>query len=218
MTRTIVFPLLICYLVLAGALQAQPGKSNGPESRLKILREALELTPEQTAGIDRILQNEARQMEQLREMNRQNPEALRAAAMDLRAGSERQIENMLNPAQREKFKQIKNRLPLPVVDPRALKLKKQLNLNDEQAAAVEQVLRTFRDQMQTLRDESGGDRRANAAKMRALMQERDRRIEALLNERQKEKYRELIKEQRQEFRNNMRRGGGRGRGTGQRPW
>jgi hypothetical protein len=73
---------------------------------------------------------------------------------------------------------------------RVKELKAELDLTDEQSAAIEKILVDLENKMSELREQSGGDRQAMREEFRQLREETDRAIEAVLFEDQIEKYRE----------------------------
>lgn len=79
-------------------------------------------------------------------------------------------------------------------------LTEELNLSDEQAARIKEILIDSQEKMREIRDNAQGDRSAMRESMRQLRDETDDRIMAELDENQKEKFRELQEERRRERR------------------
>jgi len=83
---------------------------------------------------------------------------------------------------------------------RAEQLRAQLDLTDEQTAAVEKIYIDMDKKMSELRDRSSGDREAMRGNFRSLREETDKAIEEVLFEDQIEKYREFNEQRRQNMR------------------
>ena len=84
-------------------------------------------------------------------------------------------------------------------------LKSQLELTNDQTEKVEQIIESFRKEVEELRENSSGDRSEMREKMMTIRNRQNETIEELLNEEQKVVYEEIIK-QRQD-RNERRRQG-----------
>ena len=87
------------------------------------------------------------------------------------------------------------------VDDQVKDLKEKLNLNDAQADTIKTILEDQREQFQKLRDNFGDDRSAMREEIGKIREETDKKINEILNDEQKEKY----KEYQEERRNRMRR-------------
>ncbi len=83
---------------------------------------------------------------------------------------------------------------------RAKQLKAQLDLTDEQTAAIEKIYRDMDKKMADLREQAGGDREAMRENFRALREETDQAIEEVLFEDQIEQYREYNEQRRENMR------------------
>lgn len=83
-------------------------------------------------------------------------------------------------------------------------LKDRLDLTEEQAKKLEQILVESEEKFAQLRDQFSGDRSAMRDTMRILREESDKLIEDLLNEEQKEGYEELKEERIQRMRQRFR--------------
>ena len=83
---------------------------------------------------------------------------------------------------------------------RANQLKEQLDLTDEQTAAIEKIYSDMDAKMADLREQAGGDREAMRENFRALREEIDQAIEEVLFEDQIQKYREYNEQRRENMR------------------
>ena len=91
------------------AQNMRPGGMMGPrklsvDQRLKNLDDAVGLTPQQKKDIRKIFENADEQMKKIYEQNKGNRQAMRAAALDQREQTSKQIMNLLTDAQKEKYK------------------------------------------------------------------------------------------------------------------
>jgi Spy/CpxP family protein refolding chaperone len=83
-------------------------------------------------------------------------------------------------------------------------LKEKLNLNDEQKDQIKQILENQQDKMMELRDSFSGNRMEMREAMRELRDETDVRIEEVLTDEQKIKYKEFKEERMQNMRERFR--------------
>ncbi len=111
MRRNIVFALFLTFFAgqLLLAQNMRPGGMMGPrkltvDQRLKNLDDAVGLTAEQKKEIRKIFQNADNRMKKIYEENKGNRQAMRAAALDQREQTSRQIMNLLSDTQKEKYK------------------------------------------------------------------------------------------------------------------
>lgn len=88
-----------------------------------------------------------------------------------------------------------------------------LKLTPEQVTQVTEILTLNQEKMKALRESAGEDRSALRGKMRPLMEEADKQIEAVLTKKQLKKYANVKAARRQQGP----RGGGRSGGGGGRP-
>ncbi|MEW5798836.1 MAG: hypothetical protein AB1728_07485 [Bacteroidota bacterium] len=84
-------------------------------------------------------------------------------------------------------------------DERAVILKERLTLTDDQTKKVTAILKESEKKRDAIRDEFSGDRETMREKMMSLMNDTDKKIDALLTNEQKKKYEELKKERRQQM-------------------
>ena len=84
------------------------------------------------------------------------------------------------------------------VDEQVERLANDLDLSEEQAIQVEEILTDSRKQADKLKD-SGLDRREVMMQMRDLMESTDEQIESILNDEQAEKFREMIEKRIEEM-------------------
>lgn len=85
------------------------------------------------------------------------------------------------------------------------KMKQALNLSDDQVAKIKAIRQEARQKMQALKDDKTKDRAAFKDQRKAIRDDEERKVEALLNKDQLAKYQQM-KEQRKAERQN-RRGG-----------
>lgn len=87
-----------------------------------------------------------------------------------------------------------------------------LNLRDDQKIEVEKILKESQEQMQAIRNNSGGDRRQMFQEMRTLTQETDNKLKTILDDEQYKIYETFKEKQREQMRSQMQnRRGNRGR-------
>ena len=75
------------FLVMVAAillLTVSQISAQSPSGRIEMLKKQLNLSETQTESIQKILENSRQQMNQLREENKNNPDALQKAEADLR--------------------------------------------------------------------------------------------------------------------------------------
>lgn len=198
--RKIWFAMIFLVPVLFnGFLLAQPPLTI--DQKVEKLKTHLDLTEEQTADLQLILQNSEKQAQNIRELNRDDADAIKVAMADLDKETDQQIRNILTTEQQKKFESIKVSFPPAggLKDREISELKERLNLTDAQVAQIEPILTSTREQMQELRENRSGDRQQMRSRMQSIMQERDKKIEAILTESQKQEYRKYIQERRQEW-------------------
>jgi Spy/CpxP family protein refolding chaperone len=171
------------------------------EVKVNHLKNSLNLTEEQTTDLRIILQNAVKQAANIQELNKGNAEAIKIAITDLDKETDQQIQNILTPEQQKKYQTIKERVTPTSgsADREISALKERLKLTDEQVAQIQPILESFREQMQEMRENSGGDREQMRSQMRSIMQERDKKIEAILTESQQKEYQKYIQERREEW-------------------
>lgn len=75
-------------------------------------------------------------------------------------------------------------------------LGKKLGLSNEQVAQLKPILEERQQQMQTLRGDSSLNEQDRHAKAKGIMQDSKTRIEALLNDTQKQQFEQMLQERR----------------------
>jgi len=191
--------VLLVTVLLNGFLLAQPPLTI--DQKVEKLKTSLDLTEEQTADLQLILRNSEKQAQNIRELNRDDAEAIKVAMADLDKETDQQIRNILTTEQQKKYENVKGSFPPAggLKDREISELKERLNLTDAQVAQIEPILTSTREQMQELRENRSGDRQQMRSRMQSIIQERDKKIEAILTESQKQEYRKYIQERRQEW-------------------
>jgi Spy/CpxP family protein refolding chaperone len=220
--KNLLFKLMFVFFICSAILYAQ---SDGfVDWEVQRLAQKLELTEPQVERLKQIITANIAELEQLREQNQGNPDAIRTAEKDIEDTMRGQIKVTLTPEQLEKFMEIKEsvHLPRPMQDNRMKVMKDRLNLTEEQSMQIEQILLEERDKMEALRvkrgpveeqdrmdsmrELPGPGRDAGHEEMEKIRQEIDKKIEALLTAEQIKEYQKMKKERDEEM-----------RGPGQRP-
>ena len=200
--------ITICMLLLSALLLAQNRPSI--EQRVENLGEQLSLNEQQAAQLEGILKAGEAEMQRIREENKDNREAARAALQDMRTNQNQQIMNILDEDQQKKYQELQaNRSERGRGGPGSdaiVELQDRLNLSDYQTDQIAGIMAEGRDKMSELR-ENGGNRRAMRTEMRKILEKQDEKILALLEDDQKEEYEKIRDERQKEMRQQMRRGG-----------
>ncbi len=190
---------MLVLILFAGSVYSQ---QKVDDSIIERIQKNLELTKEQSGELQTILQNAGNEANHIRELNRRDPEAIKAAMADLRERTNQQIENILTPEQLKKYQEMKSNLQFfrEARDNRLEELQKRLNLSDEQVSKIEPIMAAAREKMQELRQNSSGDRQEMRSGMQAIFQERDQKIKEILTDAQKAEYDKYLQEQREQMR------------------
>ncbi|MGH1365722.1 MAG: hypothetical protein ACRBF0_19330 [Calditrichia bacterium] len=186
--KAILFALII--IIPASALQDKPTVNK----RLNHLQQELTLTEAQTEQIRLILENEESELNRTHELNKDDMRAVNQARKSQKKQTNQQIMNVLTDDQKKTFSTMKERR---ADDPRLRELKEKLQLSEEQVEQITPVLSNTRKEMETLREESGGDRREIRGKMRSIRDRQDKQIEAFLTEDQKEIFAKMKNERKE---------------------
>ncbi len=193
----------ICMLLLSTLLLAQ--KRHSIEDRVENLSEQLALNEQQVAQVEGILKASDAEMQRIREENKDNREAVRAALQQQRANHNQQIMNILDDDQRKKYEALQAQRAERGGEV-MVELRDRLHLSDQQADQISGILAEGRDKISAIR-EDGGNRRSKMKKLRKIRDEQDDKIMALLDDDQKEEYKKIRDERQKEMREQMRRGG-----------
>jgi Spy/CpxP family protein refolding chaperone len=199
MKKIVLILVLLLPVIYNGGLFSQPMPP--VEVKVNQLKTSLDLTEEQTADLGIILQNAEKQAANIRELNKGDEEAIKVAMADLDKETNQQIRNILTSEQQKKYQTVKEQVIKPSgrTDREISELQERLKLTDEQVTQIQPILESFREQIQELRENSGGDREQMHSQMRSIMQERDKKIEAILTESQQQEYQKYIQERREEW-------------------
>jgi Spy/CpxP family protein refolding chaperone len=164
MQKWMISGLAILIILLAANVYSQQEQRDSVEVKI---RKDLGLTNEQSQQLREIMQNARAEAGHIRELNRNNPEAINSAMNDLRDQTHQQIENILNPDQLKKYQEIKNQLRLfwETRNNQMAELQKRINLTDEQVAQIEPIMTDAREKMQELRQNRTGDRQEMRSKI-----------------------------------------------------
>lgn len=93
--------------------------------------------------------------------------------------------------------------PDQVVDMLAAKL----NLSDDQKSQIKPIIVERRQKIADLKSDTSMRRRQKMRKMKSVFEESDKKIEAILNDQQKQQYIQIEQEMRQKMRQRMQNGG-----------
>lgn len=211
MPRFILAFLILSVLMFTGFAQSK--KKPGIDERIDKLNKELSLTPEQSAQLRPILEYEQKEMESVRELNKEDRRAVNDARKNLREQTDRQILGLLTDEQKESYKKLQAEKPQ---NPRLRELQKQLDLSPAQVQQLGPIMDKYQKEMEQLREDSDGDRKKMRKEMRSIREKEHKEISALLTDEQKDAYDEMLKEQKeQRGERGGKRGGGR-RGGGSR--
>jgi len=89
---------------------------------------------------------------------------------------------------------------MPSVDDQVSQLKQAVNLNDDQAAKVHDILQAQRDKMREMMQDSSVSREDRHAKMQSLRKDSNDQIRALLTDDQKKSFDSYMQQRREERR------------------
>lgn len=196
-------------IMLAAALLLTVSQisAQSPSGRIEMLKKQLNLSEAQTESIQKILENSRQQMKQLREENKNNPEALQKAEADLRDQEQLQIQNILTDEQKTTFAEVMEKQQLGQRAPRGgfgeerlEMLKKELVLTEEQVAKIQPVIAEYGEKIRSMRQPGQRPSRDDREKMRALMTEQDEAITKHLTSEQQATFKKLNEAQRNERR------------------
>jgi hypothetical protein len=85
------------------------------------------------------------------------------------------------------------------VNTRVKYLKEKLSLNDKQAAEIKKILDAQQDQANKDREQLKGNRDERRKNMMVRAQETDKKINSVLNDKQKEEYKKIVQEREQRW-------------------
>jgi len=187
--------LLICVMNLDSLLFAQPDPWVSQE--LERVCHTLDLSEEKQGELRLILENHHREMRRIRELNQGDLRAQENANQAQREILDQQLKNILTA---EQFEQYKNVIINNNFSRQTQELKRVLQLSDSQAVRVNQIMVATHQKMNALKEESSGDRHQMREGMIQLMEEHDKKIEALLSDDQKKQYQQYKKERQERMR------------------
>jgi|GEM_PF-7071639 len=199
--------LLISLMMLS--VYAQPKKPNIDE-RLEKLKQELSLTPEQSEQLRPILVHEQKEMEKVRELNKDDYRAVTDARKALQEQTDKQMLAILTDEQKALYSELKLKTP---ENPRLQELQKQLDLSPAQVEQLVPIMDKYQQEMRELRESSDGDRRKMRKEMRSIRENEQNEIKEILSDEQKEKFEELNEERREKRGRRGGRPGGRDRGS-----
>ena len=191
--------MLMALLIFTISLQAQPEERDARveeaiKKRIAYLDDALSLSDEQESAIEKILEYGQQQKKDLREQQKDDRRAIRTAMQDIEKLTQQQIQAQLDDEQKNKYAEIKQKRRDQY--PELQRLTERLQLSEAQVAELTPIFEDGRADFEETRGRGRGHRR----EMKKLIEERDRQIEAVLTEEQKEEYEKLKKERREQIR------------------
>ena len=200
MSKKLLFISMCLFFMCSAVLYAQA--DGFIDWEVQRLAQKLELTDPQVERLKEIIQANMLELQQLREQNQGNPDAIRTAEKDIEDIMRGQIKAALTPEQQEKFTELKEsiHIPRPMQDNRMKVMKDRLKLTDEQAAKIEQILMDERDKMKLMREQPGFAQPGRPKEMEKIRQETDKEIEALLTIEQLKEYQKMKRERDKEMR------------------
>jgi hypothetical protein len=209
--------LILLAIILSASLFAEEQPFDPLSEQVMKLKEKLKLDDTQLAKVREILEKDRAQAVKDRETFKENAISLIQVAYDRRDTTNTQIESLLNPDQKERFKEI---VEMTRFDRDLFELTEGLCLNDEQAFTVEGILIDYYNAVKGMIPEEmrpeGGDEKSGRfgrmippegmrgfGRLREVMREREKKknkaIEKILTKEQKELFKQ-IKEDRKKKR------------------
>jgi hypothetical protein len=200
MLRRFLFSISLLIFICSGLSLAQT--NDYVEREAKRLDQKLGLTPEQVERVKEILKANLAEIDQLREENRGDRDAIRTAEKDIENTMRGQIQAMLTTDQQDKFAAIKATilLPRPGQDERIKEMNERLKLTNEQSATIGDIMITSQVKMDSLREQYGDNWQAMRPAMQKIREDTDRQIEALLTPGQVKEYEKMKEERSKEMR------------------
>jgi Spy/CpxP family protein refolding chaperone len=184
----------------------RPGAAQGSDPVARLAQRfqdemaGLDLTANQQSQVDKIIADAREQAEALRADARTNktPPAERAQGMQaLTKETQQKILQVLTPEQKQKVREQmaqQNGGPGMAVLQRIQKVAAELNLTDDQRAKLQAIMADVREQVQSIRDKSQGDRQAAMQELQTLLRDSREKIMQLLTPEQSQKLAELLKD------------------------
>ncbi len=206
--------LILLAIILSASLFAEEQTFEPLSEQVIKLKEKLKLDDTQTAKVREILEKDRAQAVKDRETFKENAISLIQVAYDRRDTTNMQIESLLNPDQKERFKEI---VEMTTFDRDLFELTEGLCLNDEQAFTVEGILIDYYNVVkgmipEEMRTERGDEQSRVFGRMippigmrgfgrlRAMMKEQERKknkaIKKILTNEQKELFKQINEDRR----------------------
>jgi len=196
---------LLCALLVNGYAQNRPAV----DERIEELKTKLNLSNEQAKDIILILNNDREQEKEQWTLNKGDQRAIRAAGKERKELTDRQIENILTPEQKTMYKAMRA-TESKYDDPQVMELVNRLNLSDEQAGKIENILLSARTEKQNTRS-STTNRRGRFEEIKKIQDNANKEIEEILTTEQKEAFKKYQAERDEEMRKTRGQRPGRGR-------
>ena len=190
--------------------KAEGGAGNrgaGMRQRMEQMSEELKLTDEQKEKVQEALRA---QFEQMRDLRDATPEQRREKGKAMMEQRDKKMKEILKPEQYEKWQKLQPGGPGnagATMQERFDRIAEQLNLTEEQKGKVQEAFRSEFETMRGLRDASPQERQE---KVKAMMEEQDKKMKEILKPDQYEKWQTV----REQLRSRMQQGGPRRGGGG----
>lgn len=156
--------LLVLFLMCSSILYSQ--SNSQLEVKIADYKTRLNLTEKQCEQLRVILLNDEKEAQREREQNKDNPDALIAAAKVRKKFMDQQIQNILTEEQWEKYKNLQKQ---DLSDRQLLELRERLFLTDEQAEKIAPILAKTREKLFVL-SQKNYDPRKQMQEMRPIME------------------------------------------------
>ena len=200
---------IICLLVAAPALAQQPTESKTPEQkaskRLERLKSQLNLTPEQTAALQPILEQEMAELRAIKEKHPSDTSAMQKEMKTVREKYEGQIAAVLTPEQQGEWQKIKEQRGKAVE--RLAELQSRLKLTPEQTDALQPILEKEAEELRGIKEKHASDtsrsgKRDMLREMKGVQEKYEPQIAAVLTPEQMTEWKKIKEERRQEIKEN----------------
>ncbi len=190
------FTILIAGLALATTMWAQAGSTPVPAERAKHARgpermfQALNLTDDQKAKVQTILQGERSQIQALRNNTSLTDEQKKQQIRELRKNDHQQLLAVLTPEQQAKMKELRQGK-----EGRggfhAGRRFQGLNLTEQQKAQLQPVFQATRQQLQALRSDTTLTPEQKHEKMREIRQNQMAQMKSILTPEQQQQWQQM---------------------------
>jgi Spy/CpxP family protein refolding chaperone len=196
--------VLVCLLVATSVLAQTESKTPAEKASKRVdrLKAQLNLSPEQTAALQPILEQE---MAELRAIREKHPSDAAARSKEMKTVRERydgQIAAVLTPEQQAEWSKIKEQRGKTVE--RFAELQSRLKLTPEQSDALQPILEQEADELRAIKekhasDTSRGDKKNMLSEMKGVQERYEGQIAAVLTSNQMSEWKKIKAERREEI-------------------